>query len=515
MAVTQISQIQVRWGLQSDIGQLAAGEFAWAVDTQRLYIGNGTVEEGAPVNGITEVITGAFDATEILGNYTYKGNLGGYEVVTGPNESNPIVRAFQYKIDDFVNVRDFGASGTGNTDDTAAIQRALYELYNRQSAITGQRTRRALRFNAGSYRIDGNLYIPPYVTLIGEGMDNVKLVFTNGSASLTTNTGAPTNVFSTVPKYPYAVNVSGMTLQGLSDTDILQIDGSTDIVFSDVAFVGPRNMPTTLTGAGCVRIKSTVKKTSGIYFNRCTFTGLGYAAHITSATGTSDIVFDNCRFAELVSAVHTDSATGIPSKIKISKSVFVDIFSSAINGAVGVTGIISTGNSFVNVGSKYQGDETANSAWDPVIVFRANNNYSISDIFERSIAISQTYPRISSDGFSIVYLSVDEWFGLGTARSMPGKKYTLPTGESFTIPLPAVAHGIINYSAVRDNSVRSGSIKFSSVNNVLVYDDEYTETSDIGLSMQIVIINNTITLSGATVNNNAATILSFDVKTLS
>lgn len=516
MAVTQISQIQVRWGLQSDIGQLAAGEFAWAVDTQKLYIGNGTVEEGAPLNGITEIITGAFDATEMLGNYTYRGNLGGYEVVTGVDESTPVVRSFQYKIDDFVNVRDFGASGSGNVDDTAAIQRALYELYSRQSATTGQKTRRALRFNAGTYRIDGSLAIPPYVTLIGEGMDNVKLVFTNGSASLTTTTGTDPGVFSTIPKYPYAVNISGMTFQTQSDTDIFKIDGSTNIVFSDVAFVGPRSLPTTLTnGRGCVRIKSTVKETSGIYFSRCTFTGMSYAAHISAATGTGDVVFDDCQFNELVYAVYTDSSVSAPHKIKISKSVFKDIFNSAIYGAEGVTGIISTGNTFKNVGSRYQGDESALTAWYPVIVFQADNNYSISDLFDRSIAASVTYPRVSSSGFSTVYLSVDEWFGLGTARTLPGRQYSLANGQAFTLPVQVTKHGIINYSAVRDNSVRSGSIKFSSTDNAVVYDDEYTETSDIGLDLQLVVSNDTVNISGTTTDTGSITTLNFDVKTLS
>ena len=50
MAVVQISKIQVRRGLsnQTGIPQLSGGEFAWAIDAQELYIGNGAVSEGAP-----------------------------------------------------------------------------------------------------------------------------------------------------------------------------------------------------------------------------------------------------------------------------------------------------------------------------------------------------------------------------------------------------------------------------------------------------------------------------------
>ena len=57
MAVIQISQIQVRSGLQQDLPQLATGEFGWSIDTQRLFIGKGTLAEGAPETGVTEILT--------------------------------------------------------------------------------------------------------------------------------------------------------------------------------------------------------------------------------------------------------------------------------------------------------------------------------------------------------------------------------------------------------------------------------------------------------------------------
>lgn len=57
MAITQISQIQVRRGLNQDLPQLAGGEFAWSQDTRQLYIGNGLLSEGAPVEGVTEILT--------------------------------------------------------------------------------------------------------------------------------------------------------------------------------------------------------------------------------------------------------------------------------------------------------------------------------------------------------------------------------------------------------------------------------------------------------------------------
>jgi hypothetical protein len=57
MAIVQISQITNRKGLQSNLPQLAGAEFGWSTDTRQLFIGNGSLQEGAPIIGNTEVLT--------------------------------------------------------------------------------------------------------------------------------------------------------------------------------------------------------------------------------------------------------------------------------------------------------------------------------------------------------------------------------------------------------------------------------------------------------------------------
>jgi hypothetical protein len=57
VAIVQISRITNRKGLQENLPQLAGAELGWSVDSRRLYIGNGTLQEGAPVIGNTEVLT--------------------------------------------------------------------------------------------------------------------------------------------------------------------------------------------------------------------------------------------------------------------------------------------------------------------------------------------------------------------------------------------------------------------------------------------------------------------------
>lgn len=60
MAIFQISKIQVRRGKKGDatgVPQLSSGEIAWAVDSQELFIGNGSLAEGAPEIGNTRILT--------------------------------------------------------------------------------------------------------------------------------------------------------------------------------------------------------------------------------------------------------------------------------------------------------------------------------------------------------------------------------------------------------------------------------------------------------------------------
>lgn len=70
MAVIQISKIQVRRGLQENLPNLASGEFGWSIDERRLFIGNGTLTEGAPQLGVTEILTQYSDLDNLIANIT-------------------------------------------------------------------------------------------------------------------------------------------------------------------------------------------------------------------------------------------------------------------------------------------------------------------------------------------------------------------------------------------------------------------------------------------------------------
>jgi hypothetical protein len=189
VAILQISRITQRKGLEQDLPQpLAGAEFGWAVDQRKLYIGNGELADGAPVVGNTEILT---EFSDLLGSataYTYQGAAAGYVVQTGVTSGSPVSQSLQSRLDSFAVVTDFGAVGDGVTDDTAAINRALFQIYCRE---VNPQIRRSLFFPAGVYLITDTLLIPPYALLYGEGADSSIVQFRVDAFS---NTGGIGNI---------------------------------------------------------------------------------------------------------------------------------------------------------------------------------------------------------------------------------------------------------------------------------------------------------------------------------
>ena len=246
MAIVQISRIQVRRGLQQDLPQLAAGEMGWSTDDQRLYIGNGVTgsPDYAPAEGVTEIVT-APNLTEIGTNllkYTFKGTDAGYTSSTSGDPLNPIERSLQSVLDEWVSVKDFGAKGDGANDDTAAINRAISEIYTASLNKTTVAVRRTIKLPAGTYKVTSSILVPENCNLVGDGKNNTIIsggdiaIMCSCDSNFVIQGGLGFGVSADLPSY---ITIKDLTLQSTSTANpVAALYAATVVQFDRVKFDG-------------------------------------------------------------------------------------------------------------------------------------------------------------------------------------------------------------------------------------------------------------------------------------
>ena len=231
MAVVQISRIQIRRGKAQEgtgLPQLASGEMAWAIDTQELYIGNGSVSEGAPTVGNTKLLTANDLSAQgnllALLQYVYKVNDP--SIITGTSVNNPISRSIQERLDDRVSTIEFGCVGNGTTDDTPALQRAINELFLNPNGAAHTQTdaRIPLEMPAGVFLTKKPLYVPSYTTILGAG--NEKTIINYNPVS--TITGATQNNSATITTTAADTVMIGASISGTNIPAGALVTGATN-----------------------------------------------------------------------------------------------------------------------------------------------------------------------------------------------------------------------------------------------------------------------------------------------
>lgn len=287
MAVTQVSRIQVRRGLQQDLPQLASAELGWSIDTRKLYIGNGTLEEGAPTVGVTEILTSQSDFTALLSTYTFKGEAAGYAAQTGSSLLAPVTRSFTQKWDDFVNVRDFGATGNGVDDDTNSINRAIQQIYKTGIVESTLAARRSIYFPGGTYLITDQLLIPPFVRLVGDGIQSSVIKQTQGNKHTVNvcdskfQTGATIGSNSAI--LPDSIQIENLQFWNSNSSvvhPIFCIDSASNLRIVNSLFksnLGPGY-------ANIVNTYSTVRPVTRVIFDSCQFINGGNGISMSAST---------------------------------------------------------------------------------------------------------------------------------------------------------------------------------------------------------------------------------------
>jgi len=461
VAIVQISRITQRKGLENDLPQpLAGAELGWAIDQRRLFIGNGTLEDGAPVVGNTEVLTEFSDILSFATQYTYQGAAAGYTVQTGSTPGDPVAQSLQSRLDSIAVITAFGATGDGTTDVTADINRALFQIFCRS---TNSAARRSIYFPAGTYIITDTLNIPPNCQLYGDGPDSTIINFNVQNWNSAVAYAAGVLVYNTATTLYYrsnfavpigtainATNPNGdlyWTAESLPEymfqtADSLQqtgvnigtngagLPGNVEIsnmkfvtnqihdgglieyadrcVFDNVTVQGPLTQTDLIDASddvAAVRWSSSVSAVSrNVTWNNCKFSGFSYATDTEQQI--QGVTFSNCDFDTLHQGIVLGGATpvnGGANGVRVVQNTFDNIHSEGII-IDGVSHNATAYNTFYDVGNGFNGSAFPATS---IIVIDAENNVSIGDMFERNTAQSATYPRVNLTGTTSIALGMN------------------------------------------------------------------------------------------------------------
>ena len=537
---------------------LAGAELGWAVDDRRLFIGNGALEEGAPVVGNTEILTEFSDILSFAGQYTYKGEAAGYTAQTGATPGSPITQSIQSRLDSYAVITDFGAVGDGSTDDTEAINRALYQLYCVQNNTA---IRRSLFFPAGTYIVSDTIKIPPYAKLYGEGADSSIISFSvqNWTANTAYAQGVlvyyvPTTTYyrsiapvpatgivisnalywaaESLPSYvvqtadslqqtgvniatngatpPKNIDVSGMAIFTNQLNDGLLIENAQQCFFDSINIIGPliqTELTTSVDDTLAMDWASTPSlPCQHVNFNNCRFSGFTYA--INTEQQINGAVISDSQFDTLYQAVVLGGASpsnGGPTGVKMMHNIFDSIYEEGIY-INGVSLNASGYNIFYDVGNHFNGSSSPSSA---VITIDAINNISVGDMFQRTTAFSGTYPRIKI--FNSATQTVPASIGIDSAAQIQMGSFVRETGTQATLSAGATATTLFTVSSAQikafsmeytitvETSVRTGTITVvndadDSAGDGLSYTDDYVQNSDTDIVLQVTDVGSTMTV---------------------
>jgi len=512
LAIVQISQITNRKGLAENLPQLAGAELGWSTDTRQLWIGNGTIQDGAPVIGNTEILTEFSDILNFTNTYTYKGEAAGYTVQTGATAGTPVTLSLQSWLDQFASVLDFGAVGDGLTDDTDAINRALYQLFCRE---VNPQIRRSLFFPAGVYRVTGSINIPPYATLYGEGSDNTLIVMDDGvadyvarTANSLQQTGANITSGGTPPQY---ITITNMGFTHSDPTqDVFLVQDATNCRFQNVGFRGTSTIADLVSDAngsiGVSFASTTGLVCEQITFDGCVFSGLVWG--INTNQQTKAVTVSTSQFDTLYRGIVLGTSTvtnGGPTGTRIVGNLFDNIYAEGIIfGSNLVLAINASGhNIFYDVGNHFTG--STGTPASSIISIQSNNNISISDLFERTDAFATTYPRIDLNNTVSIATTNGSELAMGTYTRESGQQDTLTdddSGSVFTISTTLTKAFMVNYTITRGTTYRTGTIMIATDGSTtnLSWSDDYTENTDTGVSLSVSQTGTDVSLDYSTTN---------------
>jgi hypothetical protein len=420
-------------------------------------------------------------------------------------------------------VKAFGALGDASTDDTAAIQRALDELYT-DTDKNDTRSRRLLFFPAGQYNISSTLTIPPYANLIGEGADRTTIYYSGSAAPVARTQDNAGNEYPSISAVVQNINIEQITFRNGTAHTGFSIDCAKDVRFVRCKFQGTyassgADVPNS---KGVTVVSTTAIPSSNIIFDSCMFTKFSRLVDLDyDVTG---VRFINCDFNTAFYGAYigddTDgSSNGLiygPRNVQFLSSTWSTIGKNAIlvDAQGSIRQIVSAGNWFSSdVGNTFGSyDDNTTGKIVPVIQFSADECTSLYDYFERTdLRSSSVTPAPEIDGVSMYKSAVKTVTLANNQSSAANVGFRWKASDATSV--------MITYQISRGGDVRTGNITIVGMEGTTpATQDDSTETSDVGVTFSVSSLNQDSTagneefvLQYQTTNTGSAATLRYQV----
>lgn len=269
-----------------------------------------------------------------------------------------------------INVKEYGATGDGATDDATAIQAAL------DAAAPGTKV---VYFPKGQYLIGTGLVWPDAsnMKIYGDGQGTTELVFTFGGSPSTTAKGIYIAPMSSLDN----VEISDMTISGNATNDsaiyeLLTIDnGVSNVYIHNVEFRYARHSAVRFTQS----VTTDRAKIDNCYFrdiNGSGMTGIagGCILGVLNEQFVTNCLFEDCGNSSLFHAFYVNNS---PENLVIEGNTFISTHSDLhLFGGTTVNANVS-GNIFKEsaaiLGDTTMGVFTGNSLFDSYVQLRSDN----------------------------------------------------------------------------------------------------------------------------------------------